>query len=56
MKYLVTAEVTALHQAVVEAESEDQAADAYLGGEWVEDKGETFDDNSALILTVEEIK
>ena len=55
MKYLVTAEVVATHQAVVVADNEDEASEQYLDGEWEEDRGETFDEDSAMVLSVEEL-
>lgn len=54
-KYLVTGEVVAIHQAVVEAENVDEAAEQYLDGEWLKDKGEILDYDSAMVLSVEEI-
>lgn len=56
MKYLVVAEIVTTHSAVVLAENEDDAAQQYLDGEWVEDRGDTFDDDSAMVLSVGEIE
>lgn len=55
-KWLVTAEVVATHKAVVLALTEDEAADVYLDGKWEKDLGEEFDDNSAMVLSVEPVE
>ena len=55
MKYLVTAEIIATHTVIVVAQDEDEASEKYLDGEWEEDRGETLDDDSAMVLSVEEI-
>ena len=54
-QYLITAEEVATHSAIVEAMDEDEAAEVYLRGEYVEDRGETFDEDSALVLSVERL-
>ena len=54
-RYLVTSEIIAVHEAVVEAIGVDEAAEVYLSGEFIEDLGETFDEDSAMVLSVEEL-
>ena len=54
-KYLVTSEEIATHEAVVEAYNEDEASEAYDSGDWLEDRGYTFDITTSSILSIEEL-
>ncbi len=54
--YRVMAEEVSTHTVVVEADNEDEAADKYFKGDFTRDLGYTYDVDSGLILSAEEVQ